>query len=97
MKNAKEGDAVDIKEGKDVIQRDLDRLENWAHVKVMKFNKAGCKALYLDPGSCQGQYRDKCQWEINGLRAALRRRLGMWKNWTEASSVYMQPGKPTES
>ncbi|KAK4827161.1 LOW QUALITY PROTEIN: hypothetical protein QYF61_015115, partial [Mycteria americana] len=48
--------ALDMPEGKDAIQRDHDRLEEWVHVNLMKFSKAKCKVLHLgrDP---QYQYR----------------------------------------
>ncbi|GAB0205863.1 hypothetical protein GRJ2_003051900 [Grus japonensis] len=41
----------------DAIQKDLDRIERWAHVDLRKFSKAKCKVVNLGWGTTQ--YQDK--------------------------------------
>ncbi|PKU42338.1 rna-directed dna polymerase from mobile element jockey-like [Limosa lapponica baueri] len=50
--------AVNMLEGRDAIQRDLDRLERWACTKLMKFNKAKCNILHTGHGNPRDKYSE---------------------------------------
>jgi len=49
-------------EGRDAIQNDLDRLERWTCVNLMKSNKVKCKIQHMVQGNPKHKYRLGGEW-----------------------------------
>lgn len=74
----------------DAVQKDLDRLEQWAHVNLMRFNKSKCKALHLDCGN-------PCYHKLGEVRkehSPARKRPGSTGGWQAGHEPAVCPHNP---
>ncbi|TRZ08992.1 hypothetical protein HGM15179_018117 [Zosterops borbonicus] len=77
--------SVDRQEGRDGIQRDLDRFERWACVNLMKFDKAKCKVLHLGQGNPKPQVQTG--WRMDRVQPWRKRLWGVGQEAQHVSAM----------
>jgi len=83
--------AVDTLKRRDVIQRDLGRLERWACANLMKFNKVKCKVHHMGQDNPKHKCRLGGEWiESSSEQKALGVSVDEKLNMTQQCALTVQ-------